>query len=177
MNQWISSRCVTHVEWAWPNILKASRAAMQYNITALWYCPSYRKFRSALTRLGGADAIVGYCREIILCVKDLSMVSTWRLEWDSILLRPSRRKTSNPPLSHQTPILAILVLRKYFVCVKNSVYSQAVLIIYSGRWRAFLFRDRFHWTNSYTQFSRVSASSVWNSISAVDRRGSHWSED
>ena len=39
-----------------------------------------------------------------LRVKDLPMVSTWRLEWD-LNLQPSGRKAPNLPLSHQAPLI------------------------------------------------------------------------
>src|SRR6218665_963710 len=56
----------------------------------------YAKLRSALSRLGGADAIV---MQSIVGYRNVLEVPTWRLERDSNP-RPFRQKATNLPMSH-----------------------------------------------------------------------------
>jgi len=52
---------------------------IQYNTTDLWYCPSYRKFRSALTRLSSADAVVLQSNCVQVIVSDEARTLTLRV--------------------------------------------------------------------------------------------------
>jgi len=60
--------------WNWKYHWEQTDVSLQYNATELSYRPSYRKFRSALAHLGGADAAV-------LCTKNLLKVPARQLSW------------------------------------------------------------------------------------------------